>query len=66
VSRDDKLQNAVDAAAKRVLDEMQNKKDVGRELRGMPGMHDAFKTADRHIKQAKKDLKKAVKKQNER
>ncbi|HWD82568.1 MAG TPA: hypothetical protein VG497_26895 [Kribbella sp.] len=63
MSKADRLQRAVDAAAKRVLDETQNKKDVSRELGRMPGHHDAFKAADRNIKGAKRDLKKAVKKQ---
>ncbi|HEY3561527.1 MAG TPA: hypothetical protein VGL05_28880 [Kribbella sp.] len=63
MSKADRLQRAVDAAARRVADEMQNKKDVGRELGRMPGHHDAFKAADKNIKRAQKDHKAAVKKQ---
>ncbi|WP_329004099.1 hypothetical protein OHA18_11940 [Kribbella sp. NBC_00709] len=57
-----RAQRAVDAAAQRVVDEKQNKTDISRELGRMPGHHDAFRTADKNIKNAKKDLKKAEKK----
>lgn len=63
MSKAERLQKAVDAAAQRVIDEMQNKKDVSRELGRMPGAHDAFKSADKNIRAARRDLKKAVKKQ---
>jgi hypothetical protein len=57
-----RAQRAVDAAAKRVVDEKQNKTDISQQLGRMPAHHEAFRTADKNIKAAKKDLKKAEKK----
>ncbi|GAA2817818.1 hypothetical protein [Kribbella solani] len=63
MSREEKLQAAIDAAAQRVVDEINNKKAISQELGRMPGVHDAFKTADKNIARAQKDLGKAVERQ---